>query len=293
MTTRIITGDCREALRTLPDASVQCCVTSPPYYNLRDYGMDGQIGAEISPDAYVEQLVACFQEVRRVLCDDGVVFLNLGDSYNNFRVGRVYAGLKEKDRMMIPARTAIALQSDGWYLRDEIVWHKPRPTPFPANDRTVSAHEMIYLLAKRAHYFFDWAAIEEPAAFAGLTRHAGKAFRDLAEQDPNAARKRASADRDIVVRETRRKRSVWSVSPAPYKDGHFATMPPDIAETCILAGSRTGDMILDPFAGAGTTGLVADRLGRHSTLIELNPKYCEMISQRIRGDAGLFAEVAA
>ena len=193
---------------------------------------------------------------------------------------------------MMPARVALALQDDGWYLRDEIVWHKPRPTPFPANDRTVCAHEMIYLLTKKPHYYFDWAAIEEPSAYPGLVRRAGKAFRDLAEVDPVAARKRPGA-RDHVVRETRRKRSVWSVSTTPYKDGHFATMPPEIAKTCILAGSRPGDTILDPFYGAGTTGLVADRLGRHCIGIELLAEHNERSSRRLVKDAGMFAEIVA
>jgi DNA modification methylase len=312
---RIIHGDCREVLCTLPDASVQCCVTSPPYYNLRDAGDAKQIGLEPSVEEYLAVLVSVFREVRRILKDDGVCFLNLGDSYGRgTRVlwrgdadrgcgsishsvvtrGGGYGGKaiqSEKQRLMIPARAALSLQADGWVLRDEIIWHKPRPTPYPANDRTVAAHEMIYLLAKQTRYFFDWAAIEEPASYPGLKRKAGKAFRDLAEVDPNAARKRPGVDREITVRETRRKRSVWSVSPSPYKDGHFSTMPPEIAETCIKAGSRPGDTILDPFYGAGTTGIVADRLGRHCVGIELVAANNERSTQRMERDAGLFAEV--
>lgn len=194
---------------------------------------------------------------------------------------------------MIPARAALALQADGWWLRDEIVWHKPRPTPAPVTDRTVASHEMIYLLAKQPHYYFDYLAIEEPAAYPGLKRKAGKAFRDLAAADPNAARERPGVDREITVRETRRKRSVWSISPSPYRDGHFSTMPPEIAETCVLAGSRVGDTVLDPFYGAGTTGLVADRLQRHCVGIELCPEHVDRSSDRLARDAGMFADVAA
>lgn len=259
-------------LRTLPAASVQCCVTSPPYYGLRDYGVDGQAGMEASPAAYVDRMVVVFREVRRVLSDDGTLFLNLGDNYNN------------KQRQMMPARVALALQADGWCLRDEIVWHKPRTTPHPVKDRTVSAHEMVYLLAKRERYYFDWAAIEEPAAYAGLVRKAGKAFRDLAAADPNAARKRPGADRDITVRETRRARSVLSISPQPYREAHFATMPPALAEWCIKAGSRLGDIVLDPFGGAGTTAVAAQRLGRGHVSIDLKAEYVALAQRRYAED---------
>jgi DNA modification methylase len=316
----ILIGDCREKLRELPDASVNCCVTSPPYFGLRDYGCEGQMGLEATPDEFVAGMVALFREVRRVLRDDGTLWLNLGDSYAGSwgargrgddtnaarpdleakhgtaapaRNGFKDMGIKPKDQMMIPARVALALQADGWWLRDEIVWHKPRTTPNPVKDRTVSAHEMVYLLSKRAIYYFDYLAIEEPADFAGSVRKAGKAFRDLEQADPNAARKRPGADREITVRETRRKRSVWSVSPSPYTDAHFATYPPDLIEPCILAGCPTGGTVLDPFGGAGTTGLVADRLGRDAILIELNPEYAALAEKRICGDAGMFAEVRA
>jgi len=204
-----------------------------------------------------------------VLADDSTLWLNLGDSYAN------------KQRMMIPARVALALQADGWWLRDEIVWHKPRTTPAPLKDRTVSAHEMVYLFAKRERYFYDYLAIEEPSAYAGAVRKAGKAFRDLAEADPNAARKRPGVDREITVRETRRARSVWSISPSPYRDAHFATMPRDLAERCVRAGSRIGDTVLDPFGGAGTTALAAQGLGRRALLIELNPDYAALAKRRL------------
>lgn len=279
MSIQVLHGDCRDVLLQIPDASVQMVCTSPPYYLLRDANDPGQIGMEDTPEQYLAALVAVFRHLRRVLKDDGLVFLNLGDGY-----GR-------KQRLMIPARAALALQADGWILRDEIVWHKPRPTPAPVLDRTVAAHEMIYLLTKQTRYYFDYLAIEEPSAYPGVKRKAGKAFRDLQDVDPNAARKRPGADREIIVRDTRRKRSVWSVSPTPYKDGHFSTMPPEIAETCIKAGSRIGDTVLDPFYGAGTTGLVADRLQRNCIGIELIAGNNERSTARVMRDSPLFAQV--
>lgn len=307
MRTTILNGDALDMLRTLPSGSVQCCVTSPPYFGLRDYGVDGQIGLEASPDSYIENLVAVFREVRRVLRDDGTLWLNLGDCYagtgksGGGEQGKRWAeygadttgpkggkwkppptGLKQKDRMMIPARVALALQADGWWLRDEIVWHKPRTTPFPANDRTVSAHEMVYLLAKRERYFFDWAAIEEPAAYAGHVKRAGAQTLAMVAADPVAARKRPHSDgAEYTVRDTRRSRSVWSISPQPYREAHFATMPLTLAEKCVAAGSREGDAVLDPFGGAGTTALAAKNLGRRAVIIELNPAYCALARKRL------------
>ena len=297
----IMLGDCREMLRTLPDKSVHCVVTSPPYFGLRDYGgQELQIGREATPDEFVAAMVAVFREVHRVLRDDGVLWLNLGDSYaraggsdrkpaaagqpsrrEGNRDQRVPSGFKAKDRLMIPARTAIALQQDGWYLRDEIVWHKPRTTPAPVKDRTVAAHEMIYLLTKSPRYWFDYLAIEEPAKYPGQVKKAGSAFRDMEATDPDAARKRPGADREITVRDTRRKRSVWSVSPSPYKDAHFATYPPDLIKPCILAGCPKGGIVLDPFFGSGTTGVVAQQHGRNWIGCELNPDYIPIAHRRL------------
>lgn len=268
----IRTGDCVDHLRQMPDQSVHCCVTSPPYFGLRDYGMDGQIGLEDSPDAFVARLVEVFREVRRVLRDDGTLWLNLGDSY-----------AKDKNRLMIPARVALALQVDGWVLRDEIVWHKPRTTPAPVKDRTVAAHELIYLLVKQSRYHFDYLAIEEPAKYAGDTRQKSKVFRRLTDSRANTKNSGQHFDesRVFTVRETRRKRSVWSVSPSPYKNAHFATFPPDLIEPCVLAGCPAGGTVLDPFFGAGTTGLVAQKHGRMCIGIELNPKYADLARSRL------------
>lgn len=265
----IHTGDALTVLRGLPSGSIHTCVTSPPYFGLRDYGVEGQIGHEDTPDAFVARLVEVFSEVRRVLRDDGTLWLNLGDSYD------------KKQRLMVPARAALALQADGWVLRDEIIWHKPRTTPAPVKDRTVAAHEMLYLFAKNPKYAFDYLAIEEPSKFPGLSRKAGKAFRDMETADPAAARKRPGVEREIVVRDTRRKRSVWSVSPSPYKDAHFATFPPDLIEPCILAGAPIGGTVLDPFFGSGTTGLVARKHGRGCVGIELNPEYVKIARNRL------------
>jgi DNA modification methylase len=322
MTVRILIGDCRERLRELPDASVNCCVTSPPYFGLRDYGVEGQMGLEPTPDEFVAGMVKVFREVRRVLRDDGTLWLNLGDSYAGSwgargrgedtnaarpdledrhgttapaRNGFKALGIKPKDRLMIPARTALALQADGWWLRDEIVWHKPRTTPHPVMDRTVSAHEMVYLLSKRRRYYFDYLAIEEPAQYAGETRQKGKVFRRLTEARLNTKNdgQTFEAERDFTVRETRRKRSVWSINPSPYKDAHFATFPADLIEPMILAGCPIGGTVLDPFGGAGTTALVAERHQRNAVLIELNPEYAEIASKRLGNDGGMFSEVLA
>lgn len=309
----ILIGDCREMLRTLPDACVDTCVTSPPYLGLRDYGVDGQIGQEGSPAAFVAALVDVFAEVHRVLKPEGTLWLNLGDSYATnpkgpggddkstlgdggrrqrlaSRSAKHPPGFKKKDRLMIPARSAIGLQDWGWYLRDEIVWNKPRCTPAPVKDRTVSSHEMIYLLSKQERYYFDYLAIEEPSAYGGLVRKRGKAFR-LHQGAKASALANATQDdvsnshgETFVVRDTRRKRSVWSVSPSPYKEAHFATYPPDLILPCILAGAPVGGVVLDPFFGAGTTGLVAQRHGRRFIGIELNPAYAEIARNRIMGD---------
>lgn len=494
MTVRILIGDCRDVLRTLPDASVQCCVTSPPYYGLRDYGVSGQIGLEQTPEEYVAEMVEVFREVRRVLRDDGVLFLNLGDSYAGSQRAHAYGSvckakpsyrdrdstsgnlddgrkddwslrtrgidghlalarvaepltqiracmeelaahlpiegyfrpipnvrsssailglaqtairaveqllasldsktpgfslpppadfrplntlsacrsslhsfaacvrrcaytldepsgiperttdtaslceelahhiqctsewcsivlswveykpqrstIKPKDLIGIPWRVAFALQADGWYLRQDIIWHKPNPMPESVTDRCTKAHEYVFLLSKSERYYFDSEAMQEPAngqsehdltggqyAPEGQRAHTGSrraysfARRTATTPPPGSPAQHRDDRDDIAYVGTRNKRSVWTVPTQPFRDAHFATFPPALIEPCILAGSRPGDTILDPFAGAGTTGLVADRLQRNAILIELNPQYAEMARRRIHGDAPLFAEV--
>jgi DNA modification methylase len=308
----IITGDCLAVLKTLDGGIAQTCVTSPPYFGLRDYGVAGQIGLEDTPDAYVARLVEVFSEVRRVLRDDGTLWLNLGDSYasaggpgaggNAVRIGRAYqqrnvrpssyVNNKPKDLIGIPWRVAFALQADGWYLRQDIIWHKPNPMPESVRDRCTKAHEYIFLLSKSARYYFDGEAIFEKAT--GAAPGNIKPTKGAREYLGGAMKHRTAANlHKVCARETRNRRSVWTVATTPFKGAHFATFPPAIPELCIKAASRPGDTVLDPFGGAGTSGLVADQLGRRAILIELNPEYAAMASQRIYGDAPLFAEEIA
>lgn len=329
MSVRILHGDCRDVLKTLPDSSVHCCVTSPPYFGLRDYGMAAQIGLEATPVEFVEQMVLVFREVRRVLRDDGTLWLNIGDSYAANRgsgasgigakqatnaganLGKLVVpdGLKPKDLIGIPWRVAFALQADGWYLRQDIIWSKPNPMPESVIDRCTKAHEYVFLLSKSARYFYDQDAIKEPATYCGLTGQDESGFKDPqafngkhAKADKQRGHSRSHAgfnERwDAMSKEEqgaglRNKRSVWSIATRPFSGAHFATMAPELAETCIKAGCPVGGVVLDPFGGAGTTGLVSDQLQRDALLIELNADYLEISKKRITGDAPLFAEVTA
>ena len=313
MSVRIIVGDVRETLPTLPDASVQCCVTSPPYFGLRDYGHAGQIGLEPTPDEYVAQMVAVFREVRRVLREDGTLWLNLGDSYaaqggahggredNQRGVGakrlhmegagdqmarRAPSGVKPKDLLGIPWRVAFALQSDGWYLRSDIIWHKPNPMPESVTDRPTKAHEYVFLLTKSARYYYDAAAIAEQSEQPDRVRS------DRIGGASHHERQQHSEGGLFLGAQVRNARSVWPIATQPFKGAHFATMPPALAERCIKAGTKVGDMVLDPFGGAGTTGLVADRLGRDATLIECNPTYAALARERIESDSPLLTDVS-
>ena len=301
MATGIMVGDCREVLGVLPEKSVNCIVTSPPYFGLRDYGVAGQIGLEQTPQAYVEELVAVFRDARRVLRDDGTLWLNLGDSYaatTRWSSGKgakqitnkgtlledrswsIPPGLKPKDLIGIPWRVAFALQEDGWYLRQDIIWHKPNPMPESVRDRCTKAHEYLFLLSKSERYWFDAEAIKEDAALPEKTQKSTSktdahiaAF--LGHPPTNLGRCGTREDGK------RNRRSVWTVTPKPFKGAHFATFPPALIEPCILAGCPDGGTVLDPFGGAGTTGLVADRLGRNAVLIELNPEYASMAESRL------------
>lgn len=373
---KIIQGDCRQELVDIPDGSVHCCVTSPPYFGLRDYGVDGQIGLEPTPDEFVTQLVEVFREVRRVLRDDGTLWLNLGDSYANdgkwgghtggkhanglhgepVGRGKRETGLKPKDLIGIPWRVAFALRADGWYLRQDIIWAKPNPMPESVTDRCTKAHEYIFLLSKSDRYYYEQEAIKETAVGpAGGNIKPNKSF----EHDPVKHRTKAGLAlaqqkaRENGGFERRNRRSVWSIASRPYSDVHFATYPPALIKPCILAGTSSAGccakcgaplirmlekekgepsnfngssfnkgktaaarehlaavgqqerttatktigwrptcqceagppvpcVVLDPFAGSGTTGKVALELGRSAILIELNPDYVKLIEKRCR-----------
>jgi DNA modification methylase len=298
---RIIQGDCIEGLRTLPDASVHCCVTSPPYWGLRDYGHDGQIGLESTPEAYVARMVEVFREVRRVLRDDGTCWVNLGDSYaaggmSNPSVKSTLGGgkdrgakayciarkkpdeLKPKDLVGIPWRVAFALQADGWWLRQDIIWAKPNPMPESVRDRCTKAHEYVFLLTKSERYFYDAEAVSE--ALSGKPHAPG----NKCSADGGHLRNDFGTDamqRVWGASGRRNRRSVWTVTTKPYSGAHFAVMPAALVEPCIKAGCPEGGTVLDPFAGSGTTLAVAAELGRSGIGCELNPEYIELAEQRI------------
>lgn len=265
-------GDSLSVLKNLPSESVQCCVTSPPYFGLRDYGVDGQIGLEPTPDEYIAKMVEVFREVRRVLRDDGTLWLNIGDSYD-----------KEKQLVGIPWRLAFALQSDGWYLRQDIIWHKPNPMPESVKDRCTKAHEYIFLLSKSQRYQFDSDAIKEKGTGKDpgnkSHKHVKKAFGQVANGNNRERTKLGLAK--IRACETRNRRSVWSIASRPYRGAHFAVFPPQLVERCILSGCPTGGIVLDPFFGSGTTGMMARRLRRKWIGIDINADYCGMALDRI------------
>lgn len=322
-------------MRAMADKSVNCCVTSPPYFGLRDYGHAGQIGLEATPDEYVAKMVEVFREVRRVLRDDGTLWLNLGDSYsgagysNHKNTGGAQredggkqrhmtgTGLKAKDLVGIPWRVAFALQADGWYLRQDIIWHKPNPMPESVRDRCTKAHEYIFMLTKSAKYYYDADAIKTPPSDALLKQvaegYSGESTKDYAEggaQDASVtktriienARKKIDKQRghgrrhdgfnarwDSMTKAEQQslganKRDVWTVATKPFKGAHFATFPPDLIEPCILAGCPAGGTVLDPFGGSGTTAMVAQRRGRNSIMCELNPEYAKLAEDRIAAD---------
>jgi DNA modification methylase len=285
-TFRILVGDCLEELRTVEDCSVQCCITSPPYYGLRDYGHAGQIGLETSPEQYISKMVEVFREVRRVLRDDGTLWLNIGDSYATGAT----LGCKPKDLIGIPWMLAFALRADGWFLRQDLIWHKPNPMPESVTDRCTKAHEYLFLLTKSARYYYDAEAIAEAAIHAG---HIVKASNPVTAK--NAAKGRFGATalgfttHDTKVGETRNRRSVWSVNTKPFKGAHFAVMPEALVEPCLLAGSKEGDLLLDPFTGSGTVAVVALRHGRSFVGCELNANYAKIARARIFASAPLFA----
>jgi DNA modification methylase len=387
MTTRIITGDCRDVLATIPAESVHCVVTSPPYWGLRNYGVAGQMGLESTIEGYVNGMVEVFRAVRRVLRKDGTLWLNLGDSFatgdgkvgdrpgggaqgdswagykgdrNGHEGKHAYigargigpmtspnrmpqAGLKPKDLCGIPWRVAFALQADGWWLRQDIIWSKPNPMPESVTDRCTKSHEYLFLLSKSERYYYDAEAIKEgavaendhdltdlgmfapgqtaqrgnrkikmpdgwdtgPGSHGSFHRHGrekgrtrgrasgNKTHKGVTEYEVSESEEHRTKAGLLKISETayalRNKRSVWEIATSPYPEAHFATFPPALVEPCILAGCPKDGTVLDPFGGAGTTGLVADRLQRNAILIELSPAYVAMAGKRIHDDAPLFA----
>ena len=309
----IYTGDSLEILKSMPDCFVDCCVTSPPYYGLRDYGVNGQIGLEETPEAYIDKLVEVFHNVKRILQDDGTLWVNIGDSYNGYKGnalnntnGSKFAGfrnqptrtsgygleckdLKPKDLIGIPWMFAFALRADGWYLRQDIIWHKPNPMPESVTDRCTKSHEHIFLLAKSKQYYFDYKAIMEIANYDGRkdTRMKGshkysqRGITGLAQQTFSARgheRWQRGEDGSFL----RNKRDVWTVTTKPFKEAHFAVFPPDLIRPCILAGSKKDGIVLDPFMGSGTTAVVAIQNSRKYIGCELNSDYVKIAEQRIK-----------
>ena len=319
-------GDCREIMKQWAKDGVkaQTCVTSPPYYGLRDYNHDGQIGLEETPQSYIDEMVKVFRCIWDVLSDDGTVWLNIGDSYSSHKdckstpqsfakgtpkenahaieLGKSRVrdskmlksqGLKNKDLIGIPWMLAFALRADGWYLRQDIIWHKPNPMPESVKDRCTKAHEYIFLLSKSDKYYFDSEAVKEPAISedkrpSALKRSRAFSYKTKDKEIKGYKDNLNEVSRFDIAPETRNRRSVWTVNTKPYKGAHFATFPPALIEPCILAGSRIGDIVLDPFMGSGTTAQVAVQHGRQYIGCELNPEYEKLQIQRIDNLGRLF-----
>jgi DNA modification methylase len=314
MVNKIINSDCIEGLKTLPDESVDCCVTSPPYFGLRDYGHDGQIGLEDTPEAFVGKMVEVFTEVKRVLKKEGTLWLNLGDSYSGSgkggqseekrsigwqpeygNKGKTY-GLKPKDLIGVPWMVAFALRSSGWYLRQDIIWHKPNPMPESVTDRCTKAHEYIFLLSKSAKYYYDHEAIKYEMIESSIQRNQngwnGNEDRGWIAGKQNNLSKYLGSDK-AKEQTLANKRSVWTVTTKPFSDAHFATFPEDLIVDCIKAGCPEGGIVLDPFSGAGTTALVASKLNRDFIGFELNPEYIEITKKRLQNELGMFNKLIA
>ena len=312
-------GDCRETMRRWAQEGIkaQTCVTSPPYYGLRDYGHEGQIGLEGTPEDYIAAMVEVFRCVRDVLADDGTVWLNIGDSYANQKTGDTYTGFnarysgtglnggkqaqtlanfdkkkkfdfgcKPKDLIGIPWMLAFALRADGWYLRQDIIWHKPNPMPESVQDRCTKAHEYIFLLSKSQKYYYDHEAIKEESINTPEQQEAKRNKQEHKGQRDNGDMRHTTAGfTKTGIYEKRNKRSVWTVTTKPYEGAHFAVFPSDLIEPCILAGAPVGGLVLDPFMGSGTTAQVAQNLGRKYLGCELNPDYKPLQDKRLRQQA--------
>lgn len=297
-------GNALDVLKGLPDGSARCCVTSPPYWGLRDYGEPGQLGLEPTPEEYVAKMVEIFREVRRVLAVDGTLWLNLGDSYNGSQQkgGKGYisgsgksnpwienskprnvANLKPKDLVGIPWRVAFALQADGWYLRSDIIWAKPNPMPESVTDRPTKAHEYIFLMSKSERYYYDGDAVREPQSISSIERWNGNNYRRNPQVSKKTGHLQTNKEQSLGCNPLgRNKRSVWTVSTQPFPGAHFAVFPPSLIKPCILAGSAPDDVVLDPFVGSGTTAYAAKELNRGAIGIDLSAKYLDMAVKRLR-----------
>jgi DNA modification methylase len=308
----ILQGDCIESLKKLEDQSINTCITSPPYWGLRNYNdEEKQLGMEDTPEEFTENLVKVFREVKRVLRDDGTVWLNLGDSYSSggrttttnqsLRGDKEYGvtrpkpskGIKPKDLIGIPWRVAFALQADGWYLRQDIIWHKPNPMPESVRDRCTKAHEYIFLLSKNVKYYYDHEAIKEDAKSAGKKVTSAKGW-DISKGKGGHGSfhkdGRSKEFYEFIQNPKRNKRSVWTITTKPFKGAHFATFPKDLIEPCVLAGCPEGGTVLDPFGGSGTTGIVAAQHNRNAVLLELNQEYIDLANVRINNELGMFGQ---
>ena len=316
---KVLFGNSFSKVIDLEDNSIDCVVSSTPYFGLRDYGNDNQMGLEKHYKDYIQNTVNLFRLMKPKLKETATIWWNVGDSYYNYRPtknkdalykspdyykqtisnsrqdlptkgskrGIVFEDIKEKDLMMIPNRVAIALQEDGWYVRSEIIWHKPNPMPESVRDRPTSCHEKIWLITKNKSYYYDHEAIKEEAKTAPVLRN--KMAEGYQADYPNG--KRFSEGERVWGTEKKNKRNVWSVTTKPFKGAHFATFPPDLIEPCILAGCPQNGTVLDPFGGSGTTGVVANQHKRHAILIELNREYKEVMKLRFSKEGTLFLQV--
>ena len=312
----IYEGDCLEVLKTFPDESIDMCITSPPYWGLRDYGVNGQLGLEPTYQEHIKNIVELFRIIKPKLKDSATIWLNYGDCYaatvNGTKVkdqiknkvqfaskylikgddrtirdkpfSTIQGSLKPKDLVMMPNRIAIALQEDGWWIRSEIIWHKPNPMPESIKDRPTSCHEKIWLITKNKKYYYDGDAIKEPVVTPVDAKSGHKFGGNKTTKELNAT----ISGKKWVYSNTKNKRNVWRVTTKPCKEAHFATFPKDLIEPCIKAGCPEGGVVLDPFSGSGTTGIVAKSLKRQSILIELNPKYIQIAKNRIFKEFGMF-----
>ena len=305
---KFLQGDCVEKIKELQDNSIDCVVTSPPYWGLRDYGVDGQLGLEKTYQEHIQNIVRLFKVIKPKLKDSATIWLNYGDSYASTVNGTkakniknddrgfvdkpfstIQGNIKPKDLVMMPNRIAIALQDDGWWIRSEIIWHKPNPMPESTKDRPTNCHEKLWLITKCKNYYYNADAIKEDSIYAPNKTHEKERPKGYYKGKWSSPEKGSRHDGSFkAIREKKNKRNVWTIPTKPFKNAHFATFPPKLIEPCIKAGCPENGIVLDPFGGAGTTGIVAKSLNRKSILIELNPKYINIAQKRVQEEFGLF-----